>query len=163
MEIINATQEHYSIIKDIAYKTWPDTFGQILSKDQIDYMLSMMYSIEAMKNQITELNHKYFLIAEKGIFFGYLSYQINYKPQITKIHKIYVLPDTQGKGIGKKLIQEVEKRAIKEKNKLLILNVNRFNKAVSFYKNMGFSISGSENIDIGKGFLMEDYIMEKEV
>nr|WP_255424468.1 GNAT family N-acetyltransferase [Apibacter sp. HY039] len=76
---------------------------------------------------------------------------------------MYVLPDTQGKGIGKKLIQEVEKRAIKEKNKLLILNVNRFNKAVSFYKNMGFSISGSENIDIGKGFLMEDYIMEKEV
>ncbi|WP_255424464.1 hypothetical protein [Apibacter sp. HY039] len=68
MEIINATQEHYSIIKDIAHKTWPDTFGQILSKDQIDYMLSMMYSIEAMKNQITELNHKYFLIAEKGIF-----------------------------------------------------------------------------------------------
>lgn len=88
---------------------------------------------------------------------------LNIHPENTKIHKIYVLPNTQGKGIGKLLIDEVLKIAKQKKQSSLTLNVNRDNRAIQFYKHLDFKIVGEENIPIGNGFLMEDYIMEKGI
>ncbi len=163
MEFIEVTEEYYPIVQQIAYKTWPVTFKDILSENQMDYMLEMMYSTESMKNQVDNLGHNYLLIREEGNYLGYVSYEIDYKPAVTKIHKIYVLPETQGKGVGKLLIEKVEVIAKDNGNKTVSLNVNRFNKAIQFYERMGFYIYGSKNIDIGNGFLMEDYIMNKDI
>ena len=82
---------------------------------------------------------------------------------VTRIHKIYILPESQGKGIGRLLIDEIQKLAQKNNSVLLSLNVNRFNKALSFYQKTGFEIVAEENIAIGNGYLMEDYKMEKKV
>ena len=117
-----------------------------------------------MEKQINELNHHYLLAEEDGEYLGYLSYQLNYKgTPITKIHKIYVLPSIQGKGVGRLFIDAVSKLALKNNNTLLSLNVNRYNKAIDFYKRMGFDFFASENIEIGNGFLMEDYVMNKDL
>lgn len=70
-----------------------------------------------------------------------------------------MLPDAQGKGVGRKLIEKAVEIAQEKGIENVILNVNRFNKAVSFYQKLGFKISSEVNIDIGKGYLMEDYIM----
>lgn len=95
---------------------------------------------------------------------GYISYEFNYKGKSwTKIHKIYVLTTTQGKGVGRILIDKVAEMARENNNTELSLNVNRFNRAVGFYKKIGFEIMGSEDIDIGNGFLMEDYILNKQL
>ncbi len=164
MEFIEATEEDYEIIREIAYKTWPGAFKDILSEKQMNYMLEMMYSTEAMRNQVTDLGHIYLLVKEKGgKFLGYVSYETDYKPDTTKIHKIYVLPETQGKGIGKILIEKIASVAKNAGNTVISLNVNRFNKAIQFYEYLGFYIEGSEDIDIGDGFFMRDYIMNKDI
>lgn len=162
--ITQATEADLPIIQNIAYQTWPNTFGDILSPAQIDYMLGMMYSLESLKTQVTEKNHVFLLAKDddSGEYLGYTSYELNYKGQpATKIHKIYLLPASQGKGVGRLLIDRVAKAAKAHTNDRLSLNVNRFNKAVQFYERMDFLVVGTEDIDIGDGFLMEDFIMEK--
>ncbi|QMW06525.1 GNAT family N-acetyltransferase [Spirosoma foliorum] len=162
--IIQATEQDLPLIRDIAYQTWPNTFGEILSPDQISYMLEMMYSQDALTTQINEKKHV-FLIAkntDSTEYLGYVSYELDYtgKP-LTKIHKIYLLPASQGKGVGRLLIDQVGHIATAHHNTHLGLNVNRYNKAIQFYERMGFSVVGTEDIDIGDGFLMEDFVMEK--
>ncbi len=162
IELITASQVHLPEIKRIAYETWPATFGTILSEKQIAYMLDWMYSIPSLTSQIEEKGHVFILAQEGDEYLGYVSYELNYNglPK-TKIHKIYLLPASQGKGVGALLINHVGEIAAQNGNKALLLNVNRYNKAVGFYEKMGFNIVGNETIDIGDGFLMDDFIMEK--
>ncbi|GAB4019032.1 GNAT family N-acetyltransferase [Spirosoma koreense] len=164
--ITEATATDLPIIQDIARRTWPDTFGEILSPSQIDYMLEMMYSTEALTAQIASKGHVFLLAQETDSrnYLGYISYELNYKGEpLTKIHKIYLLPASQGKGVGRLLIERVAEVATQHANVRLGLNVNRYNKAIQFYERIGFSVVGTEDIDIGDGFLMEDFIMEKRL
>lgn len=164
MQIVEATTDHIYNIQVLSNVIWPATFSNILSQEQISYMMDMMYSTSSLEKQMNKLNHHYLLAEEDGEYLGYLSYELNYKgTPITKIHKIYVLPSIQGKGVGRLFIDAVSKLALKNNNTLLSLNVNRYNKAIDFYKRMGFDFFASENIDIGNGFLMEDFVMNKDL
>lgn len=162
--ITEATEPDLPIIRAIAYQTWPSTFGEILSSAQIDYMLNMMYSLDALTAQIKDKNHVFLLAqeADSQECLGFISYEFDYRNQSkTKIHKIYLIPASQGKGVGRLLIDQVAMLAIERENLSLSLNVNKYNKAIQFYERMGFATVDTETIDIGEGFLMEDFIMEK--
>jgi GNAT superfamily N-acetyltransferase len=164
--ITPATEEQLSIVRSIAYQTWPSTFGDILSPEQIEYMLDMMYSPDALRSQVNERNHVFLLARDTDSqeTFGFVSYELDYKGEpATKIHKLYLLPASQGKGVGRQLLDYVAGLAQKHGNARLSLNVNRNNKAVQFYERTGFSVVHQENIDIGDGYLMEDYVMEKSL
>ncbi|MDU1890867.1 MAG: GNAT family N-acetyltransferase [Dysgonomonas sp.] len=164
MNIIRATEDHIFIIQSLSERTWPVTFKDILTHEQILYMMDMMYSTSALQKQMKELGHHYLLAEEDGEYFGYVSYEVNYKDKnMTKVHKIYVLPSAQGRGVGRLFIDAVGEIAKNNDNNALSLNVNRNNKAIDFYSRMGFDIAYSENIDIGNGFLMEDYVMNKPI
>ncbi|AWV97708.1 GNAT family N-acetyltransferase [Arcticibacterium luteifluviistationis] len=155
-----ATIKELPIIQSLAKEIWPATFGQILSKTQLEYMLDMMYSLASLKKQLSELNHVFIIVSEAGKDIGYLSYELNVKNEsITKIHKIYLHPSTQGKGYGKELIAYAKKIAIENKQRALTLNVNKYNKAYNFYLKQGFVLVKNEDIDIGQGFLMEDAVL----
>lgn len=152
----------YETIRDIAYKTWPLTYGSILSKAQLDYMLALFYSTEALQKNADEKNHHFLLAEENNEALAFLSYEHRYQEKlVTRIHKIYILPETQGKGIGKLLIDRVEALANETKSEKLSLNVNRYNNAQFFYRKLGFEIVGEEDVKLDYGYLMEDYIMEK--
>lgn len=156
--------DNYKAIQNIAGKTWPIVYGPILSSEQIQYMFSMMYDLDALKNQAEAKNHHFIIAEEDGNFLGFASYEFDCIHKFkTKIHKIYILPETQGKGIGKKLIYYISELAKKQNQNLLSLNVNRFNEAIHFYTKIGFEKVGEEDINIGNGYLMEDYIMEKKI
>ncbi|RYC70901.1 MULTISPECIES: GNAT family N-acetyltransferase [Spirosoma] len=162
--IIPATDEHLPVIRDMAYRTWPGTFGQILTDGQIQYMLEMMYSPMALRAQVHEQKHVFLLAqeADQDTFLGYVSYELTYRHQpVTKIHKLYIVPESQGKGVGNALVGAVADAARQAGDEALSLNVNRFNKAVGFYERLGFAVAGSETIDIGNGFIMDDLIMKK--
>lgn len=164
ISVVNATIEDIPTIREMAHITWYPTFREILSQEQIEYMLEMMYSEKALKEQIEVRNHLFFLAKESEKALGYLSVEVDYNQQpITKIHKIYILPDLQGKGIGKLLMQKAEQVALENQNTILSLNVNRFNKATKFYESLGFVNTKTEDIDIGNGYLMEDFVMEKDL
>lgn len=160
--IIKATSKDFAKIKEIAYQTWPQTYGEILPKQQLEYMLNAFYSEEALQENVTQRGHHFELAIEDNNYLGFVSYEHNCNQNNqTKIHKIYILPNTQGKGIGKALVDHVEKEAIMMGSCALFLNVNRFNKAIQFYQKMGFKIIGQEDIELEYGYLMEDFIMQK--
>lgn len=147
------------VVQEIAHLTWPDTFKDILSKDQIEYMLNWMYDLKQLEFQFDN-GHLFFVAEHEGKPAGFIGIQPNHPEKgITKIHKIYILPSMQGMGIGKKLIEHVVDLSRQSNILNLQLNVNRFNNAVHFYKSQGFEILYEENIDIGNGYLMEDFVM----
>ena len=161
MQIIEASKEQLSVVRDLAYKIWPNTYGKILSKEQLDYMLDNFYAIPSLEEQMNN-GHVFLLIEEDGTYLGFAAYEVNCKDSgKTKLHKIYVLPQTQGKGLGKLLLTEVESRAKAAQNTHLFLNVNKYNNAQEFYKAKGFDTAYEEVIDIGRGYVMDDYVMEK--
>lgn len=163
MEIIRTGVEDFETIHSLAAKIWQPTYANILSAEQLEYMFDMMYSREAFINQIALEGHQYLLARENGIYYGFASYQLNARHGVTKIHKIYVLPNSQRKGTGTKLLDAVIKIAKVNDNNRITLNVNRYNPAVHFYNKKGFINISKEDINIGRGYLMEDYIMEKDI
>lgn len=164
IKIVVATANDYKKIREIAFQTWPIAYGEILSKAQLDYMLEAFYNDEALKDSVLHKGHHFVLVKEGEETLGFLSYEHHYnQKQQTKIHKIYVLPQTQGKGIGKSLIDYVEKMAKENDSTTLSLNVNRFNKALHFYQKLNFKIVEEVNIKLEHGYLMEDYVMEKDI
>ena len=161
VEIIPANNSDFGIIKDLAYQIWPATYNAILSEKQLAYMLDLFYNEKALQQNVAD-NHRFILIKENEVAVGFADYELQYKNDaVTRIHKIYVLPETQGKGFGKKMIQYVENKALEAKNIKLSLNVNRFNKAKDFYESQGFKIAFEEDVELDFGYLMEDYRMEK--
>jgi ribosomal protein S18 acetylase RimI-like enzyme len=162
--ISEAKAENIKTIQEITNTTWPITYGKILSEEQVDYMLDLFYSDEALNNQLEKKEQLFYMISEDETTLGFIGIEHHYKNEpLTRIHKIYLLPETQGKGIGKKVIEWIEKMALENHSSSLSLNVNRFNSALSFYKKIGFEIIDEVNIDIGNSFLMEDYVMEKKL
>lgn len=161
MEIRKADLGDYKIINDLAIKTWYDTYSSILSQEQLEYMLNTMYSLEAITEQIAIKGHHFLLLSEGDKYLGFASYELNYTSGTTKLHKLYVLPETQGRGAGRLLISKIENAAKSNGNDKIVLNVNRYNNAANFYLKNGFTKAGEEDINIGNGYLMEDFIMEK--
>ena len=162
MEIRKATSSDIVSIQKIANDTWPSAYGEIIGLQQIEYMLNLMYSHEALEKQMEF--QTFLIIKDEEDDLAFVSFEVNYGLEAkTKIHKIYICPTAQGKGLGKILIEETEREAIKNRNKTLVLNVNRENKARFFYEKIGFRIAYTENIEIGNGFLMNDFVMEKNI
>lgn len=161
--ISEATIEDLETIQAIASKTWPVTYGEILSKDQIDYMLEKMYSNDTLANNINK-GHRFILVKENLVCLGFASFEHGYlKANCTRLHKLYLLPETQGKGLGKLLLERIVFLAKENHSDRISLNVNKFNKAYTFYKKMNFEVVAEEDLDIGNGYLMEDYKMEKKI
>jgi ribosomal protein S18 acetylase RimI-like enzyme len=159
MEIRRLEIDELGIVTDLAHHIWPPTFKDILTTQQLEYMLNWMYSKETLEDQFVQGNQ--FYLMEKGSSpVGFMGIELHYpeKHQV-KIHKLYVLPETQGSGAGRKFIEKAKEVALENGLRELVLNVNRFNKAVDFYHKMGFKIEKEEDIAIGQGFLMEDYVM----
>ena len=164
LTITTATEADFPTIRKIAYETWPVTYGNILSETQLNYMLGNFYSDATLLKNFTEKNHKFLLIADESGVLGFASYEHHYQQAaVTRLHKLYVLPQAQGKGAGKQLLDEVERLAQENQQNKVSLNVNKFNNAYAFYLKNGYEKIGEIDIPIGDGFLMEDFVMEKKV
>ena len=158
--MIVCNKDQLSIVSDLAYAIWPATYGEILSKAQLDYMLANFYAITNLENQM-DAGQVFELIFEDNNVIGFVSYEFNCKKtKLLKIHKIYLLPEKQGKGFGKFMIDKIVRIAKSNDQKGVFLNVNKYNKAKFFYEKVGFVVSKEEVIDIGNGYVMDDYVME---
>ena len=149
------------IIHTLAHKIWPDAYHDILSAEQLKYMLGKIYSVTSLQNQVIELKHNFILVLDKNIPVGFASFSPKEKDSsVFRLHKIYVLPQQQGTGTGKLLLEHIINSVRLLGATSLELNVNRHNKARFFYEKQGFAITGGEDIDIGEGYFMNDYVME---
>ncbi|MCW2118838.1 GNAT family N-acetyltransferase [Flavobacterium sp. 7A] len=155
-----AGKKDLNLIQKIAYQVWPVAYGEILSKEQMVYMLESFYSIATLSDNYDKGCH--FILAKEGdAVLGFAGFEHFDVLERTKIHKIYLLPESQGKGVGKLLVDYIGTRAIEKQFETLLLHVNRFNKALGFYEKLGFKIIEEVDIEIGNGYLMEDYVMER--
>ena len=155
--------EQLPIVIDLTKKIWPVAYGEILSKAQLDYMIDKFYN-EAALRELMQKGHVFYLAQDDNEknekYVGFVSYEINSEPNKTKIHKIYVLPETQGTGLGRQFFELVKEKAIENHQNAIFLNVNKYNNAIHFYTKLGFNKVKDEVIDIGNGYVMDDYVME---
>jgi ribosomal protein S18 acetylase RimI-like enzyme len=147
-------------VRELALEIFPVTYQEIVEKEQIDYMMDMFYTPENLLKQF-ESGQVFLVIYTEGRASGFASYTPLNKNGEYKLNKIYVDNRLQGKGLGRSLLNDVFSRVKNAGGKSLQLNVNRFNKAVGFYKSMGFGLKKEELLDIGRGYYMDDYVMEK--
>ena len=159
IEIIPATKNDLPLLNQLAYTIWKVAYKDILSEEQLEYMIEKMNSIESFSNLI-DADHHFIIPYEDGIAKGYACYKI--LPDKVRVEKMYVLPDQHKKGIGKLMMDYIFEKTSSDVN-TLELNVNRKNKAVDFYKRIGFEIVKEVDIPIGEGYFMSDYVMQKEL
>lgn len=155
-----ATHKDIKVIREIANKTWFVTYEPILGKEQPKYMFDEIYSEEALAKQMDE-GQTFILQFLGDNVLAFASFSV--KPEASntfKLNKLYLNPDFQGGGYGRKLINEVEQMVKNLGAKYLDLNVNRYNKALFFYEKVGFVIIKEEDIPIGE-YWMNDFVMRK--
>jgi GNAT superfamily N-acetyltransferase len=160
--IREATTNDAKTIHQLAHEIWPTTYSPILAKDQIDYMLADRYSVQRLAGQIKEKSQTYLILFEDEKPAAFASYSPDEDPEAYRLHKLYLLPSTQGKGYGKALLQAVIDKVSAAGISKLDLNVHRHNPAKSFYDKMGFKVLYEADIPFGPYFL-NDYIMRKEL
>ncbi len=160
MKIVKASENDIPIIQHLANTIWPKAYGNIISETQIKYMLHLIYSSDALKQQMKKKN-QFILVAENYDHIGFAAYspKINDYKNIYRLHKIYVLPNHPTKGIGSFLLNFIIEDCKANNASTLELNVNKHNTAIEFYTKKGFKILREEVIDIGNGYVMDDYVM----
>jgi diamine N-acetyltransferase len=164
LQIIPATGEHLSAISELAGVIWRACYPGIITTEQIDYMLARMYSLDVLRDEIRSQGIRYDRLLLDGELAGFASYGPTSEPGVMKLHKLYLLPEMQGRGLGSRLLQHVEREVRVGGARRLILSVNKRNaNAIAAYQRNGFRIVESVVTDIGGGFVMDDYIMAKEL
>lgn len=160
MFIRPATETDISTIHKLANEIWWPTYRDVISAEQISFMLQKMYSEEALKIQMDEGIS--FLIGENGgVPVAFAGFNLTEpEEQVFKIQKLYLLPSEQGKGSGKRLIKHIADLCKARGGKILELNVNRGNPAFGFYKRIGFEIYQTVDTPYYQ-FELNDYVMRK--
>ena len=159
-----AAVKDISTIHSLAHRIWREAYKEILSPKQMDYMLNMMYSHDSLQYQIEKQKHEFIIAYEDGEPLGFAAYFPKWEISnaIYRLDKIYVLPTLHGKGIGK-TFGSYHSIIKPQGASLLELNVNRNNKAISFYEKLGFKITSEVDVPIGEGYFMNDYVMQKSL
>ena len=159
LAVIKATIADIPLIRQLTFAIWPQTYSAIISKEQIDYMLEMMYNPIVLQKQMEEDYCTFIIVYDDKEPVAFASYNETEK-QLWKLNKIYILSSQQGKGTGKFIINYIVDEIKAKGAKSLQLQVNRENKAKDFYEKLGFKIIQTANFDIGNGYFMNDYVME---
>ena len=164
VRILPAGEEHLPAIQVLAGVIWREYYPGIISREQVEYMLAWMYSPEKMRAEIRSEQICYARLLVDRQMAGFAAYGPTDAPGVMKLHKLYLLPALHGRGLGRLLLQHCEGAAGRLGARRLILAVNKRNaKAIAAYQRNGFTVVDSVVGDIGKGYVMDDFIMAKEL
>ncbi|MDB5209766.1 MAG: GCN5-related N-acetyltransferase [Sediminibacterium sp.] len=157
--IRQAVPEDIPSIQEIALKTWPATYGNLLSKEQLAYMLDRIYSTTSLRDQFA-CGHRFYIADSAGEPVGFASVSKD-GGAVFKLNKLYILPGSQKTGTGKSLLNEVIGYAKLNGAHQLIVQVKSDNPARHFYEKQGFVATQEIHIDIGNGYFIDDLVMQK--
>jgi diamine N-acetyltransferase len=158
-EVRKATLTDIPLIRALTFAIWPQTYAALLTPEQIDYMLQMMYSEASLQKQMEADGCTFIIVYDNNEPVAFAAYKPT-TPPVWKLEKIYVLASQQGKGTGKFIINYIVDEIKLQDAKALQLQVKRDNPAQHFYTKLGFTIIDTADFDIGNGYFMKDYIME---
>lgn len=155
--------EDIDTLLPLAGRIWHAHYPGIITVEQIDYMLARGYTREVILDEIEHQGIIWSVIRDNMTMIGFISVG-PYGDGIMKLHKLYLLPEYHGQGIGARALAEVERLAKQQNSATLVLNVNRHNqKAISAYQRSGWNITDEVVLDIGNGYVMNDYVMSKQL
>jgi len=162
LSIVAATEADLGAVAALAGAIWRRHYPGIITDEQIEYMLARGYSHAALSRFLQEEGAGLDLARLGERLAGFAAYHRGDQPGEAKLDKLYVLQDTQRRGVGSRLIANVESAARADGCSTLILNVNKNNvQAIRAYEKNGFAVREAVVVDIGGGFVMDDYIMAK--
>ena len=166
VEITLASEESLLLaIEKLAFKIWHQHYTPIIGQKQVEYMLSKYQCFSAMQQQISD-GYRYYAITnasnvEQSII-GYFAVQP--RSNSLFLSKLYLDASSRGKGLSRLALSYIEQLANKEKLPEIELTVNKYNTgAIDAYKTMGFTVKEEAVFDIGKGFVMDDYVMVRQL
>jgi len=160
LTVLSAHASDIPAIQSLARQIWNDCYPGIISHEQIAYMLAKMYSTPVIERELAS-GVAYELARLGGEGVGFLSYSLELRTRELTLHKLYLLKEQQGKGLGQQLLEHVKRKARGLKAGTISLRVNRQNqKAIAAYQRAGFVVAETNVADIGGGFVMDDYIMK---
>ncbi|MGD0744367.1 MAG: GNAT family N-acetyltransferase [Verrucomicrobiota bacterium] len=163
-EIVRATEADLPLISKLAGVIWRACYPGIITHAQIDYMLARMYALGVLRDEIRSQGIRYDCLLMEDKLTGFASYGPTAEPGVMKLHKLYLLPELHGSGLGSRLLQHVEREVRAGGARRLVLAVNKRNaKAIAAYQRNGFVVADSVVTNIGGGFVMDDYIMAKDM
>jgi GNAT superfamily N-acetyltransferase len=154
----------FATLERIARKIWNEHYTKIISQAQIDYMLSGRYTAENLMRYVGSEERWCHLLQLGSETVGYCSHALTDRPGELKLEQLYVLPSHHGKGLGGFMLRFVEARARELGRPLLMLTVNKQNSgSIAVYRHAGFAVREEKVFDIGNGYVMDDYVMEKRL
>ena len=148
----------------LAREIWMQHYPGIITVKQIEYMLAQRYSPDAIGAQLRAGDAWWDKLDVRGELCGFASYERGIDARTMKLDKLYVHQVVRGRGYGAALIDHVAKAARRQGMDNLTLQVNKSNHgSVAVYLRLGFAVAKTVKVDIGKGFFMDDYVMEKDL
>jgi ribosomal protein S18 acetylase RimI-like enzyme len=161
-QILPASESDLPAIAALAGVIWRAHYPSIISTGQIDYMLSQMYSLEVLREDIRLRAIRYERLLVGGELAGFAAHGPTEQPKLFKLHKIYLHPAWHGQRLGSLLLRYCEQEVFKLGADRLVLTVNKRNsRAIAAYQRNDFAITDSVVTEIGGGFVMDDYVMAK--
>jgi diamine N-acetyltransferase len=160
--IMPATEEHLPEVAALAGVIWRAHYPGIISDEQIEYMLARMYDLQFMRTELSQgIRYDRMLVGDE--LAGFASYGPAGEKEL-KLHKVYIHPKHQRCGLGTLLLEHVVKEARREGYSTLVLSVNKANQAaIAAYQKNGFAIREAVVVDIGGGFVMDDFVMRRNL
>jgi ribosomal protein S18 acetylase RimI-like enzyme len=156
------TAADFEELAQLAGTIWRAHYSKIISSAQVDYMLAGRYTPEKLRLYLNADDRWLMLLRLDNETIGYCSYALTGNPGEMKLEQLYLLPELQGQGLGRLMLRHVEEQAQARGCRTLVLQVNKRNDiAVAFYRKAGFTVRKEAVFDIGGGFVMDDYVMEK--
>jgi len=158
-----STSEQINSIARLAREIWEQYFTPIIGSAQVDYMLGKFQSAGAIQAQI-EAGASYYQATNRDALLAYAAVVPDRHNHKLMLNKLYVKELARGNGVGSELLCFVEQHCCQSSIKYLWLTVNRFNLAsIAWYQRRGFTVVDEVNKDIGNGFFMDDFVMEKSL
>jgi len=158
------TADDFGALALLAETIWRTHYTKIIGSAQVDYMLADRYTPEKLRLYLDADERWLMLLRIDNEMVGYCSYELADSPGEMKLEQLYLLPELQGQGLGRMLLRHIEEQARARGCRTLLLQVNKRNDiAVAFYRKAGFTVREEAVFDIGGGFVMDDYVMEKSL
>lgn len=157
------SKAHIAEVAKLAREIWIDHYVPMVGREQVDYMLDKFQSEQAVGQQVSG-NYEYYLVAREGHPAGYVAVVPDTNEASLLLSKIYVRKQERCHGVGKSILHFVENLCARRGIKTMWLTVNKNNTgSISWYMRMGFRNAGPILQDIGNGFVMDDFRMEKDL
>jgi len=163
IRIEKAGVEDLPRLSALAADIWRASYPGIISNDQIEYMLTMMYDVDVLRREMDE-GIRYDIATIDGQWIGFAGYGPTSTRGEVKLHKLYLRKEYQGAGLGSRMLRHVMQQAAQQGCETITLNVNKGNAlAIRAYERAGFIVKESVVVDIGGGYVMDDYVMGRRV